>query len=78
MATISRSMTEEEYLALPEVDGLERELIRGELVERPMTTRNYAHCTVSSRIAFHLLGWLVERPAPRGAIVSGGQCIASC
>ncbi len=71
MATISRSMTEEEFLALPEVDGLERELIRGELVERPMTTRNYAHCTVSSRIAHYLMSWLLEKPAPRGSIVTG-------
>ena len=39
MATITRLMTEEEFLALPEDDGVTRELIRGELRERPMTTR---------------------------------------
>jgi Uma2 family endonuclease len=71
MATISRLMTEEEFLALPDDDGVERELIRGELVERPMTTRNYAHCTVSTRIGFHLTTWLVNQPPPRGSIVSG-------
>ena len=71
MATITRLMTEEEFLALPDDDGVEREVIRGELVERSMTTRNYAHCTVSNRIGFYLTGWLVKQPAPRGSVVTG-------
>ena len=38
MATTSSLMTAEELLALPD-DGIDRELIRGELRENPMTTR---------------------------------------
>ncbi len=37
-----RPMTTEELLALPE-DGLDRELIRGQLREKPMTRRNRWH-----------------------------------
>ncbi len=42
MATTSSLMTAEELLALPD-DGIDRELIRGELREYPMTTRGVPH-----------------------------------
>lgn len=71
MATISRLMTEEEFLSLPDDDGVDRELIRGELVERPMTTRNFAHSSVSSRVAQQLANWSDRQPAPRGTVVVG-------
>jgi Uma2 family endonuclease len=72
VATISNLMTEEEFLALPDVDGVERELIRGELRERPtMTTRGFAHSTVLGRIAQRLNVWLDRQPAPRGVVVVG-------
>src|SRR5438309_2360776 len=72
MSTISRTMTEEEFLALPKSDDIERELIRGELRERPSTTtRAYSHSTVCARIVYHLMAWLVTRPIPRGSIISG-------
>jgi Uma2 family endonuclease len=73
MATVSRMMTEEEFLALPENDGIDRELIRGELREKPsaMTTRRYSHCTVASRIVYYLTGWMMTQPTPRGVVVSG-------
>ena len=72
MATTSTLMTEEEFLALPDVEGVERALIRGELREWPsdMTTRGFAHSTVLSRIVYRLTDWLVRQPAPRGVIVS--------
>jgi Uma2 family endonuclease len=71
VATISTLMTEEEFLALPDVEGVERELIRGELRERPtMTTRGYAHSTVISNIVYWLKAWLRSQPAPRGVVVS--------
>lgn len=72
MATISTLMTEEEFLALPEVKGIDRDLIRGELRERPtMTTRGFAHSRVQSRITSRLDIWASTQPAPRGAVVSG-------
>ena len=73
MATISRQMTEEEFLALPENDGIDRELIRGELRERPsaVTTRRFSHGTVCGQIAYFLIGWSRTQPAPRGSVVTG-------
>lgn len=72
MATITRLMTEEEFLALPDVEGVDRELIRGELRERPtMTTRGFAHSTVLGRIAQRLNNWVDLQPAPRGVVVVG-------
>ena len=72
MATVSRLMTEEEFLALPEDDGIERELIRGELREYPsMTTRGYAHSVVVFKIGHHLSLWLRRQPEPRGTIIGG-------
>jgi hypothetical protein len=41
MSTVS-TMTTAQLLALPD-DGVERELIRGELRERPTTRRNRLH-----------------------------------
>jgi len=38
-ATPARLMTNEEFLALPD-DGMERNLIRGVLLEKPKTRRN--------------------------------------
>jgi Uma2 family endonuclease len=72
VATISTVMTEEQILALPDVEGIERELIRGELRERPtMTTRGFAHSAVLSRIVYRLSDWLVRQPTSRGVVVSG-------
>jgi Uma2 family endonuclease len=72
MATISQSMTEEEFLALPDDDGIERELIRGELRERPtMTTRGFAHSAVMNRVAQRLTNWSDLQPEPRGTVVVG-------
>ena len=63
-------MTTEEMLALPE-DGMDRELIRGQLREKPMTRRNRRHSRVEARIAYALEHWLDTRPEPRGQVVSG-------
>jgi Uma2 family endonuclease len=53
---IATTMTIQELLAMPE-DGLERELIRGQLKERPMTYRNRFHSQVVARIAALLTPW---------------------
>jgi Uma2 family endonuclease len=73
MATVGRLMTEAEFLALPEDDGITRELIQGELRERPssMTTRRYSDCTVCGQVAYHLISWRRSRPKPWGSIVVG-------
>jgi hypothetical protein len=54
-----RTMTAEEFLALPE-DGIDRELIRGELRERGMTYRNRFHSKVEANIVFELKLWLYQ------------------
>jgi Uma2 family endonuclease len=63
-------MTAEEFLALPD-DGVERWLIRGEVRELPMTTRNRWHSRVTARVAQLLGNWLDQRPAPRGEVYAG-------
>ncbi|HEX8201387.1 MAG TPA: Uma2 family endonuclease [Isosphaeraceae bacterium] len=63
-------MTLEQMHALPD-DGTQRELIRGQLRERPMTKRNRWHSRVETRIAKMLDNWLDTQPEPRGQIVSG-------
>jgi Uma2 family endonuclease len=63
-------MSTEELLTLPN-DGFERELIRGELREKPMTRRNRWHSGTEARIAHVLQSWIDSRDPPRGVIVSG-------
>jgi Uma2 family endonuclease len=70
MATVSRPMTAEEYLALPD-DGVHRELIRGELREYPRATRGLPHCRAHARFTHHLLDWLETQPEPRGDVMDG-------
>src|SRR5437764_871682 len=66
-----RKMTTEELFKLPD-DGMHREIIRGELRERPqMTMRNHVHSRTEARIAKLLGIWLDTRPSPRGEIASG-------
>jgi len=63
-------ITAEQLLAMPE-NGVERDLIRGELRERPMTKRNRFHTRTVSRITFLLETWLDSQPARSGEIHSG-------
>lgn len=69
--TTATLVTTEELLALPEDDGIERELIRGHLVERPMTRRNPEHSASTINAGFLLKSWLREQPEPRGRILGG-------
>jgi Uma2 family endonuclease len=62
--------TTDELLALPE-DGVERELIRGELREEPMTKRNPSHSTIMVTVGYVLKDWLNRQPKPRGRVLSG-------
>jgi hypothetical protein len=63
-------MTVEQFLALPD-DGVERDLIRGELREKPTTRRNRLHARTEARIGYFLLAWLEQQPSPRGDVLSG-------
>jgi Uma2 family endonuclease len=63
-------MTTEQLLALPE-DGMDRDLVRGELRERPMTRRGRKHTRTTTRIAAMLEEWLGTQPEPRGEVLAG-------
>ncbi|MCR9294655.1 MAG: Uma2 family endonuclease [bacterium] len=69
MSTLS-TMTTAQLLALPD-DGVERELIRGELRERPMTRRNRLHAAAEARIAQILRNWLEQNPQVAADVLSG-------
>jgi Uma2 family endonuclease len=62
--------TTEELLACPD-DGVERELIRGQLWEKPMTRRNPRHSGTEALLSFALIAWLRTQPEPRGRVLSG-------
>jgi Uma2 family endonuclease len=72
MSTVAESpvMTTEELFALPE-DGVDRELIRGQLRERPMTKRNRRHSRIEAKVTYVLEAWLERQPGPRGEVVCG-------
>lgn len=63
-------MTTEQLLATPE-DGMDRDLIRGELRERPMTRRSRLHARTESRLSYLLNLWLDSQPEPRGEVLAG-------
>ena len=65
-----KAMTAEELMALPD-DGIDRELIRGELREQPMTRRNRKHSAVEANVVHLLKLWLETQPEPRGKVHSG-------
>jgi Uma2 family endonuclease len=68
-ATI-RKMTIDEFLALPD-DGVDRDLIRGELREREMTKRNRRHSRSEIRIGSSLENWLESKVELGGEVVGG-------
>lgn len=75
--TLQKPITAEMLMEKPD-DGVEREIIRGVLVERrskpgeqPMTRRNLHHSGTEAAIAKILGFWLDARPKPRGEVFSG-------
>lgn len=80
-ATETKRWTSEELFALPDEPGVERYLIRGELVERRadddlsepnhLTHRNPDRGFVTSQITFHLIAWVRTLDPPRGAVFNG-------
>ncbi|MFT5325469.1 MAG: Uma2 family endonuclease [Planctomycetaceae bacterium] len=73
MATVisSQKMTLEEFNSLPEDDGVDRMLIRGVLVEEPMTKRNRWHALVEATVARLLGNWVADAEPPGGIVFSG-------
>lgn len=70
-AELTRRMTAEEFLAIPDDDGVHRELIRGELRETEMTTRFPGHTSCEAAVSYELIRWNRSLPRPRGAVHSG-------
>src|SRR5207249_3643310 len=52
-------------------DGIERELIRGELREYPMTMRSGPHGLAMANLARLLGVWICDRTKPRGRLYVG-------
>ena len=73
MATVisSQKMTLEEFNSLPEDIGVDRMLIRGVLVEEPMTKRNRWHALVEATVARLLGNWVADAEQPAGFVFSG-------
>lgn len=69
-AVVTTNMTAEQFLALPE-DGAERVLIRGQLREKPMPTRNRFHSFAVARLTRMLDQWVDSQPQPRGEVHTG-------
>jgi Uma2 family endonuclease len=63
-------MSTDDLLALPE-DGVERELIRGELREGPMTRGNFRYTRTEANIVAILKDWVRHQPQPPGIVLSG-------
>jgi Uma2 family endonuclease len=64
-------LTTEQLLAFPENDGIDRELINGQLRQRPMTRRNRRHSRTESNFAKFVGNWRDALPEPRGEVLCG-------
>jgi len=60
----------EELLAMPE-NGVDRELIRGQLREKPLTRRNPLHSEVNITVGYWLKAWVRQQAKPRGRVLGG-------
>ena len=63
-------VTGDDLFGLPD-DGIEREFIRGQLRERPMTRRSRRHSRTTTRLARFLDSWLDKQSEPKGEILTG-------
>ncbi|HEY4259093.1 MAG TPA: Uma2 family endonuclease [Schlesneria sp.] len=68
---VQRQMTVDEFIALPDDDGVDRMLLHGQLWEKPMTKRNRWHSACEAAIARLLGNWAALQPKPRGKVFSG-------
>jgi Uma2 family endonuclease len=60
----------DDLLAMPE-DGVERELIHGQLREKPMTRRNPWHSMLTAVLVYFLEAWVRQQPKPWGRVLAG-------
>lgn len=65
-----RKMTRDEFLAMPESECVERELIHGELWEFEVTHRHPQHAMVLARVTYLLTAW-VEQKSVSGFVGTG-------
>src|SRR4051812_11890069 len=72
VAAMPAVVTTKQLLAMPE-DGMERELIRGQLKERPMSCRGRLHSRITSKLDRLLGKWYEQLPEPRGELLTGEQ-----
>jgi Uma2 family endonuclease len=63
-------VTGDDLFGLPD-DGIEREFIRGQLRERPMTRRNRRHSRTTTRLARFLDSWLDKQSESKGEVLTG-------
>ena len=71
MSISTTRMTVEEFLALPDDPNVRRELIRGELREESVTTRNPRHAGCVGLITYALHAWLATSKIPDVYIGTG-------
>jgi len=67
---VANMISTDDLLAMPE-DGVDRELIRGQLREKPMTYRNPVHSKVDIVIGYWLQQWVMQQSKPRGQVLGG-------
>jgi Uma2 family endonuclease len=65
------SMTLDEFEALVDDPNVDRELLNGRLVERPMTWRNRWHSAVEAKVATQLQNWVAETKPQLGEVYCG-------
>jgi Uma2 family endonuclease len=71
MSIAAAPMTTDQFLALPDDDGVERWLIAGELRERPMSLRSPPHAAAITQLARHLGNWCAGISPPRPRVYTG-------
>jgi Uma2 family endonuclease len=64
-------MTTEELLALPESEDVDRELIRGQLVEEPMSRRTPKHSKIMVNLSRLIHSWREKQSGPKGGVFAG-------
>jgi len=72
----SQPLTIDEFLSLPNAELFERNLIAGELRERPMTLRNFSHSRIQMKIGYAIEAWLRTQAKPHGVCVGGEAAVS--
>ncbi len=70
IATDDGLVTTEQLLAMPD-DGIDRDLIRGQIKERGMSRRGMPHTTSGANATTLLRNWVAVQPKPRGRVMVG-------